>query len=421
MSGILTRLFERRAQEVGTPNAIEALLLNGAKTAAGVSVAPENSLRSVAVLACVRLLSESVGTLPLLAYRRLTGGGRERASEWSLYPLLHAMPNPEISAAEFWSALVSHVELWGNAYAEIEFNNAGQVSALWPLRPGSVTVSRSPDSGDLRYDVALNGGTTVRLPAYRVMHLRGPGLNGLYGLSVIQQARQAVGLALAAEEFGARFFGNGAVPGVVLTYPGRDLSDKARANMKSSWRDQHEGLSNAQRVAILEDGVKIERIGIPPNDSQFIETRRFQIAEIARMFGVPLHMLAEMEAGASYASVEQRSLEFLTLSLRPRLVRIEQAIYRSLLTPAERRTYFAEFKVDGLLRGDQRTRYAAYVAGLQWGFLSINEVRELENMNPVNHGDEYLRPLNMTTLDAASTVDALLGDGAKGGKSNGKG
>lgn len=421
MSGILTRLFERRGHpsSAATAALFDNILGGNWRTASGVTVTPQSSLQVAAVFACVRLLSETVATLPLISYRRLASGGKDRATKWSLYSVLRNLPNPEMSAVDFWGALESHIELWGNAYAEKEMDRAGRVKALWPLRPDSVLPERNETTGRLEYSVIVKDGQLpVIVPAERILHIRGFGTNGLYGLSVIQQARQAIGLSLAAEEFGARFFGNGAIPGIVLTHPGK-IGPEARKNMKDSWKEQHEGLQNAQRLSILEEGVKVERIGIPPNDSQFLETRRFQLAEVARMFAVPLHMLAEMMAGASYASVEQRSLEFLILSLRPRLVRIEQAVYRSLMTEAEREEFFTEFLVDGLLRGDIRSRYAAYSAGRQWGWLSINDVRALENMNPIDGdgGNEYLKPLNMADVNAVDPMTALAAP-EQGGKGN---
>lgn len=397
MKGLLTRLFERRALEETNAQGLMGFL-NGLgalwQSATGVTVTPESSLQSSAVYACTRLLADVVASLPLISYQRQSDGGKSRASNWALSPVLHDMPNPEMSSMDFWSTAVGHMCLWGNAYAEIDTNQAGDVSAVWPLRPDRTMPRRNRNTKLIEYVIQLPSETVV-LPAERVMHIRAFGTSGLMGLSPIQLAKESIGLAMATEEFGARYFGNGATPGVVLKHPGV-MSQDAYDRLKESWRTQHEGLTNAQRTAILEEGVTIEKIGIPPNDSQFLETRKFQIIDIARMFHIPPHMIGDLEHGASYASIEQMSLDFVIYTLRPWLVRLEKGIFRSLLTPTERKQYFVEFLVDGLLRGDLASRYAAYAVGRQWGWLSVNDIRSRENMNPIEGGDQFMVPLNMS-------------------------
>lgn len=407
MSGFLAGIFERRASKgMGfhvsqtPPGWVESL--GGWDTAVGRTVSPETALETTAVYACVRILAETIASLPLPVYRRRSDGGKERAPEHYLYPILHDMPNPEMTSFELRETLMGHVATWGNAYAEIELNRAGQVMALWPLRPDRMTVKR--EKGKLVYVYRLNkadakGRLEVPLPAYRVLHVRGLGYNGLTGYSPISMARQAVALALATEEFGARFFGNGARPGMVLKHPGK-LSETAYDKLKKSWEERHQGLEKAHRVAILEEGLDVKEIGLPPEDAQFLETRKFQTTEIARLYRIPPHMLADLER-ATFSNIEHQSLEFVIHTVRPWLVRWEQAIHRALMTPAERRAYFAEFLVDGLLRGDIQSRYAAYATGRQNGWLSANDVRRLENMNPIPGGDMYLIPLNMIPVEQA--------------------
>jgi HK97 family phage portal protein len=312
-----------------------------------------------------------------------------------------------MTSMELRETLVGHLALRGNAFAEIQRDQGGRAMALWPLRPDKVEVKRV--NGQLRYIVDVPGEPVPQgLFANQVMHLRGLGYDGLIGYSPVAMARQAIGLALATEEFGARFFGNGAKPGGVLEHPGK-LSKEAHDRLRKSWENRHQGLENAHRLAILEEGMKLHEVGIAPEEAQFLETRQFQTREIARMFRVPPHMLADLEGGASYASIEQMSLEFVIYTLTPWLVRLEQAIYRDLLTEAERRSYFARHLVAGLLRGDIKSRYEAYAQGRQNGWLSANDIRELEDMNPVEGGDVYLVPLNMVPADQ---VGASQGSGA---------
>jgi len=389
--GILTRLFEKRAS-LTDREIVE--LLNGGQmdNATGVVVTPETALQSTAVFACVRIIAETLASLPLITYRRLTRG-KERAQDFYLYSKLHDSPNPEMSSLVYREAITSHVALWGNGYSEIELDQAGRVVNLWPLLPNQTKPQRDPKTGEIAYTTYVPGKGTYVLPSYRVFHVRGLGMNGLLGLSPIAMARRAVGLALGTEEYGARFFGNNAQPGVVLKHPGT-LSDEAYKRMTSSWNEAHMGLSNAHRAAILEEGTGIEKIGVPPEDAQFLETRKFQTTEIARLYRIPPHMLADLDR-ATFSNIEQQSLEFVMYTMAPWLARWEQEISRSLLLERERSIYFAEFLVDGLLRGDIASRYGAYAIGRQWGWLSANDVREKENMNPREGGDGYLSPLNM--------------------------
>ncbi len=386
-------LGERR--EAMSP-AMTEFLLGGFQSTSGITITEQTALRSAAVYACVRVLAESVASLPLITYQR-TPIGKQRAVNHALYPLLHDMPNSEMTSFEFREAMMGHVLLWGNAYAEIELNNRGDVMALWPLRPDRMQVARNA-AGDLVYRYQMPDNSYTVFPQSLIFHLRGLSSNGIVGYSPIQMARNAIGLSLATEEFGSRFFSNGARPGAVLQHPG-NLGDKAYERLKTSWSEQHQGLSNAQRVAILEEGMKIESIGVPPNDAQFLETRKFQLEEIARIFRVPLHKVGDLEH-ATFSNIEQQELGFVVDSLRSWLVRIEQAITRDLIGPLERRSIFVEFLIDGMLRGDQQSRYTAYATGRQWGWLSVNDIRRLENMNEIEEGDVYLEPLNMKEAGA---------------------
>ena len=406
--GDFWRGLARRDLPLDDPTAWRAIGWNGGRTRAGVSVTPENSLKYTAVLACVRVLAESVASLPLITYERPPGGrGRQRAQSFYLYSLLHDAPNPLLTSFEWREMQMAHLLLWGNAYSEIEYNRRGEVVALWPLLPNMMHEVRVA-GGRLEYVYHVppdylnphETGRVVTLQGDQVLHIRGLSLNGLVGLSPIGMARQAIGLGMAAEEFGARFFGSGANMSGVLTHPGV-LGDEAFANLQEQWEQTYSGLSNAQRVAILEEGMRYERIGIPPEDAQFLQTRKFQRSEIASIYRVPPHMIADLER-ATFSNIEHQSLEFVMHSLRPWLVRWEQGIGLRLLTTIERRRYFAEFLVDGLLRGDSASRSAYYTAMFQIGAMSPNDIRELENQNPVEGGDTHFVQLNMVPVEAAN-------------------
>jgi len=359
----------------------------------GASVTETTALSVVTVYACVRILSETLASLPLHLYKRLERG-KHRAIEHPLYQILHDIPNPEMNSFTFRETLMAHLVTWGNAYAEIEWDNYTKVKALWPLRPDRMQVWRENDQIIYKYYLP-NAAGMVTLPSYRVWHIPGLGFDGLVGYPPITLAREAIGLSLATEEFGARFFGNGAAPGGVLEHPAK-LSKEAQENLRKSWNEMHSGLSNQHRLAILEEGMKWSKVGIPPDDAQFLETRKFQRNEIASFFHIPPHMIGDLDR-ATFSNIEEQALEFVVYTMRPWLVRWEQSINQKLLNPDERADYFAEFLVDGLLRGNIQARYQAYATGRQWGWLSANDIRELENQNPLpgEEGDIYLNPMNM--------------------------
>ncbi|HFD40870.1 MAG TPA: phage portal protein [Anaerolineae bacterium] len=389
--------------------------LSGWETATGLRINPDNSLEIGAVYACVRVLSESVAQLPLLLYRSRADGSRERARTHRLYQLLRYQPNPEMTAFEFREALMGHLLTWGNAYAEIEFDGAGRVLALWPLRPDRMRVERG-EGGGLRYIYRLSrpdadtGDLEKSLAAWRVFHLRGLSSDGIIGYSPVRLQRLGISLARATEEFGGRFFGNDARPGGVLEHPGH-LSDDAHERLRKSWETRHQGLSRSHRLAILEEGMKFHEIGLPPEDAQFLGTRKYQRSEIAGWFRVPPHMIGDLER-ATFSNIEHQGIEFVTASLAPWLVRWEQRIWAQLLSSRERAEgYFAEHLVDSLLRGDIQSRYAAYAQGRQNGWLSANDIRRLENMDPIPGGDVYLVPLNMIPAGQAGALGSLEGRG----------
>jgi HK97 family phage portal protein len=375
-------------------------------TTAGKSVTERSSMQMTAVYSCVRILAEAVAGLPVHLYRYTESGGKEKAIDHPLYLLLHDEPNPEMSSFVFRETLMTHLLLWGNAYAQVIRNGKGEVIALYPLMPNKMEVDRD-DKGQLYYiytrstDEAKTGDVgRVLLRPQDVLHIPGLGFDGLVGYSPIAMAKNAIGLAIATEEYGAKFFANGAAPSGVLEHPGT-IKDPAR--VREAWQSQFGGSANSGKIAVLEEGMKYTPISISPEQAQFLETRKFQINEIARIFRVPPHMVGDLEK-SSFSNIEQQSLEFVKYTLDPWVVRWEQSIQRSLLTPEEKTRYFVKFNVEGLLRGDYQSRMAGYATARQNGWMSANDIRELENLDRIpaeEGGDLYLINGNMLPLVSA--------------------
>ena len=372
-------------------------------TTSGKPVNEHTAMQMTAVYSCVRILAEAVAGLPLHLYKYTDSGGKEKALSHPLYFLLHDEPNPEMSSFVFRETLMTHLLLWGNAYAQSIRNGKGEVIALYPLMPNRMSVDRD-SSGSLYYtytrysdEAPTTKGMTVTLRPSDVFHIPGLGFDGLVGYSPIAMAKNAIGMAIACEEYGAKFFANGAAPGGVLEHPG---TIKDPQKVRDSWNAAYQGSSNSHRVAVLEEGMKYQPIGISPEQAQFLETRKFQINEIARIFRVPPHMVGDLEK-SSFSNIEQQSLEFVKYTLDPWVIRWEQAISRALLRPDEKKLYFAKFNVDGLLRGDYVSRMNGYATARQNGWMSANDIRELENLDripPELGGDLYLINGNMTKL-----------------------
>ena len=392
----LSRLFKTRASPKNSSWFSPPSFFFGTSSS-GKAVNEKTALQTTAVYACVRILAETIASLPFHTYR-YTLNGKEKAIEHPIYYLLHSEPNPEMTSFVFRETLMSHLLLWGNAYAQIIRDGRGRVLGLYPLLPNKVIVNRN-QHGELVYQYEKEG-QTYFLRSYEVLHIPGLGFDGLIGYSPIAMAKNAIGMAIATEEYGAKFFANGANPGGVLEHPGV-VKDPAR--IRESWNAVYQGSSNAHRVAVLEEGMKFQSIGIPPEQAQFLETRKFQINEIARIFRIPPHMIGDLEK-SSFSNIEQQSLEFVMYTLDPWVVRWEQAIQRALFTENEKRQYFVKFNVDGLLRGDYQSRMNGYAVGRQNGWLSANDIRELENLNCIPEdlgGDLYLINGNMTKLKDA--------------------
>ena len=383
-------------------------------SAAGKSVNERSAMQMTAVYACVRILSESIAGLPLHMYQYEEDGSKKKAVEHPLYHLLHDEPNPEMTSFVFRETLMSHLLLWGNAYAQIIRNGKGDIIGLYPLMPNRMKVERDT-KGQLYYeyqtmkeDAPTMKGAVYQLDPSEVLHVPGLGFDGLVGYSPIAMAKNAIGLAIAAEEYGSKFYANGAAPSGVLEHP-NVLKDPAK--IRDSWNAAFGGSSNSHRLAVLEEGMKYTPISISPNEAQFLETRKFQINEIARIFRVPPHMVGDLEK-SSFSNIEQQSLEFVKYTLNPWVCRWELALQRALLDDDEKGKYFFRFNVEGLLRGDYQSRMNGYATARQNGWMSANDIRELENLDRIPAelgGDLYLVNGNMLPLSQVEQSNAYAG------------
>jgi HK97 family phage portal protein len=407
---IFSGLFRSRDKPTDSTTGSTYRFLFGGTTS-GKAVTERSAMQMTAVYSCVRILSEAIAGLPIHLYRSGDDGSKEKATDHPLYFILHDEPNPEMTSFVFRETLMTHLLLWGNAYAQIIRNGKGEVVALYPLMPNRMTVDRGED-GHLYYEYQTSqeeahtmNGSRVRLSPYDVLHIPGLGFDGLVGYSPIAMAKNSIGMAIACEEYGAKFFANGATPGGILEHPGvvKD-PDKVR----DSWNAAFGGSSNSNKVAVLEEGMKYTPISISPEQAQFLETRKFQIDEIARIFRIPPHMIGDLEK-SSFSNIEQQSLEFVKYTLDPWVCRWEQSMQRVLLTQDEKKEYFFKFNVDGLLRGDYQSRMNGYATGRQNGWMSANDIRELENLDRIpseDGGDLYLINGNMTKLADAGIFAA---------------
>ena len=361
----------------------------------GKSIDAEKALSSTAVWSAVTQLSQGVASLPLHLYKRKERG-KDRAVNHSLYRMLHLAPNPEMTSMNFREAMMGQILRYGFCVAEKEIDLQGNILGLWPLISRKVRMDRL-----LGIPVCVvsppNGGPKI-LDQSRALKIVGFSQNGIMPYDPISIGRESIALSLAVEEYGARFYGNGARPDAVLEHPS-SLSAEAQDRLRKSWNEIHQGLEKSHRIAILEEGMKLHEFTTNPQNAQAIETRKFQIEEVARIFNMPPHMLKDLSRSTNN-NIEKQSLEFVIYTLRPWLVRFEQSYTMQLLSEKEQKKYFFEHLIDGLLRGDIRTRHASYTNGRQWGYYSANDIREMENKNSIGpDGDMYLVPMNMIPAD----------------------
>lgn len=397
--GFLKRIFEKRSTLREPADWLYKAFTGASETASGESVGPDTALTLSSYFAAIRAISEDVAKLPLILYRRLEPRGKLRASSEPIYRLLHDSPNPEMSSMSFRETMTLHAIGWGNGLAEISRDAKGQPVALWPLDPNRVRIDRGPDRR-LRYRVfTLDAGEIILRPS-DVLHIHGLGFDGVTGYSVAHLARESIGGALATEKAGSALFANSSVPSGVLELPS-NVNKNIIETIRESWESKHKGSGNTGKTAVLAGGVTFKPLALPNKDSQWIESREFSVNELARWLRIPPHKIGHLR-NATFSNIEQQSIEYVTDTLQPWLTRWEQEIARKLLT--DRSELFAEHLVDGLLRGDTTSRYNAYRAGILAGWMTRNEARILENMNPLDGLDEPLVPMNTETATKAEGV-----------------
>lgn len=372
----------------------------------GIHINAKNALQTTAVFACVRLLSESIASLPLFLYRK-TETGKEKATDDPLYSVLHDVPNPETDSFQFWQAFVANMLIYGRGYAEVVRNNAGQVVQMWNITTPYVRVQRNSDTQELEYVVTPSGKEQDTLRKDQIFRVDWFSMDALNAFKPLELAQNAIGLGEAAEEFASNYFKNGANVGGIIEYPG-EMEDNEAERFRKDVRTAYEGLSNTARLMFLEQGSKFQKVSNSPEESQMLETRKFQVEEIARFYNVPLHMIGDLDH-ATFSNIEQMSLNYVIYSLRPYLVRIERAIVAQLLTQLDRQTLFVKFSADALLRGDYLSRMQGYAQARQNGWMSANDIRDLEDMGDIpaeQGGDAYLANGALRSLTALMNAPA---------------
>ena len=371
----------------------------------GKSVNPQSSIQVSAVYACVRVIAETIASLPLSIYEETETGSR-KATDHPLYRILHDEPNEEMTSFIMRETMLTHLLLWGNSYSQIIRTGKNSIVSLYPLLPDHMDVDRNT-AGKLVYTYTTKDGEQVKLDPAEVLHVPGLGFDGSVGYSPIALERNAIGLGIAAEEYGSRFFQNGARPSGILTHP-NTIKDPGR--LRASWNAAYGGSSNGSKVAILEENMHFTPISMPNNEAQFLETRKFQVEEICRIFRVPPHLIGNLDR-STFSNIEHQSIDFAVHTIRPWLVRIEQAMNKALFTDSEKGHFYVQFNIDGLMRGDYKSRMEGYAIGRQNGWMSANDIRALENMNPIpvdEGGNDYLINGNMIPIQLAGLTAALV-------------
>ena len=377
--------------------------------ASGKNVTEETAIQISTVYACVRVLAETLASLPLDIYESDGKGGSRIAENHPLEYLLHDAPNEEMTSFIWREQMMTQILLRGNSYSQIVRNGKTAIMSIYPLLSSNMTVDRD-DSGTLTYKYQMADENTITLSPSEVLHIPGMGFDGIMGYSPIALMKTTLGLTLAAEEYGSKVFGNGATPAGVLTHPNR-LKDPEK--LRNAWNAAYGGSANAGKIAILEEGMKFERISMPNSEAQFLETRKFQVSEICRIYRVPPHMVGDLEH-ATFSNIEHQSISFAVHTIRPWLVRIEQSMNKALFSENERGKYFVKFNMDGLMRGDYKSRMEGYAIARQNGWMSADDIRGLENLNPIGAakgGEEYLVNGNMIPIKRAGQQNAAAQTG----------
>jgi HK97 family phage portal protein len=410
--------FVRSVTGQGTPANPSSWLTDvfgGRRSHTGVRVNESQALGWVPMFSGIRFLSETLGAMPMEVYRRREPRGREPVFDHPIMSMVRNGANSELAWDRFIGLLQCHAALWGNGYAEIVRSSAQEPIELWPLTPDRVTLRRNADQ-QLQYVITLprdnlTYGETpqVVLPARNVLHLRGFSSTGVLGDRLIALCREAIGLGIATEQYGAQFFGEGMSASGILTHPA-ELGKEAQDRLRAAFTEQVGGLDRAHRLLILEEGMQWVQTTIEPEKGQFLGTRKFQVIEACRMLRLPPHILYDLER-ATFSNIEQQNIELAVYSLTPWCVRWEKEIAMKLISDKMRNSIYPKFNMTALLRGDTQSRFQSYALGRQNGWLSVNDIRELEDMNPVPGGDTYLEPVNMRPLGSAPETPPANGNG----------
>lgn len=379
-------------------------------TSAGVHVNEESSMSITAVYSCVRLIAWALASLPLHVYAE-TENGKQKAKSHPLYRMLHTSPNDEQTSFKWRELMYTHMNLWGAGISEIEFNRFGEPVNLWPIPPWRVRPIRDKKTKKLVYRVRVSEDEEKDLLPFQVLVVSALSTSADSWMSPIQVHRETVGAAVAVKDFGARTFGQGTNPAGIITHPGK-FKETSEQSLKEKFAG-YSGLGNSHRLMLLEDGVVYKRIGLPPEDAQYLETRQFDISEFARIYNIPLHLLQSHEKSTSWGSgLEELNTALVTYTLTPYIVQTEQEITKKLILD---NTHYPKFQLSGLLRGKLLDRYESYRIAREAGILSANECRELEDMNRIegDEGDMYTMPLNMQNAKFALEKPADGGDNAE--------
>ena len=365
----------------------------GAETSSGLKVNAQSALKYTPFWAAVRIISSTVAELPFKVYSRRKDGGKDSEQGHRVHQLLDNRPNEYMDALTFRETRQAQVLTYGNSYAEIQRDGGGRPVALWPILPNMVT--RKIKDGVPYYQVRTKTGQQFDLLDYNVLHIKGLGFDGYTGYNVVAYHKEAIGYGVAVKQYGARFFSNDGSPGGVLEHP-KSLSDEAYKHLQETWAANHTGLTQAHRMAILEEGMKWKQQGVDPKQAQSLEVQKYTVDDCSRIFQIPPHMLGSMDR-ATFNNIEEQNMKFISMTMLYWFKKWEEECNYKLFMPSERSKMFCEILVDALLRGNIKARYEAYNIGRNGGWLNVDEIREKENMNPLpdGKGQIYLQPLNM--------------------------
>lgn len=399
--GIVARMARPKAMNSHELQKMLLSVFGGGSTASGVSISNDTAMRQATVYSCVNALSKHIGTLPC-NYMMVDGRNRVKATDEDLYYLLHDQPNEWMTASEFWGMCVNHLSLRGNFFAlkNRGLSLTGPVRELIPLAPGIVQEVKQDEKYNLTYVLRYPDGTTTDVPQSQIMHVRGMVINGYMGVNPIQYIRESIALGLASEEFGARYFGSGTHPGMIVEHPGK-LSPEGHSNLQSALTESYSGLGRSHRLMLLQEGMKYQKVVIDPKDAQFIELRKYQKSEIVDIFfSMPLTILSSEDKTPTYASAEQFGISYVVYALMPLIVWIEKAILRDLVPDDKKRTHYAKFVAQGLQRGSFKEQMDSFAVAITKCIMNPNEVRELLELNPYPEGDAFAPRTSTTKEDA---------------------